>query len=289
MAADTVDTVRDGNSITSRIRCRAWSITWFDYPEGYSLIFDTATHHYVGQIEECPKTKRLHIQAAVLFKNAVGPKHVQECFPGSHHEPAKSWKHLKQYCCKKETRAGETFTNIKKVRDIADPLANKTLFAWQTELVDLVSRYATEDEGRRIHWLWEPTGCAGKTSLAKHLCLKYKGEIIYVSGKAADAKYAVTVSIDKGADLRAIIYGLPRNTEPDYRALEELSDAIFFSPKYESCQVMYAPLHVIVFANTPPNTDALSTDRWMIQKIEPPEELAPPPHTGREVSGAAPQ
>lgn len=266
--ADTVSTQRVGNSKSTRMRSRNWSITWFDYPTNHLQILDTKTHQYVGQVEKCPKSGRLHLQIGVAFTNAVGPKHVQACFPGSHHEPARSWEHLKAYCSKEDSRAGEQFTNIKTARKIIDPLQNRVAYPWQEEILNLVSAHATEEQARSVHWYWEPTGGRGKTTLARSLCLKYPNEVIYVNGSGRDVLFALASAIAGGDDIRAVVYGINRGARADYDVLESLGDQIFFSPKYESKMILFAPIHVIVFANIPPESGHLSKGRIIEKRID---------------------
>lgn len=271
--ADTVDTVPDGNTISSGIRCRSWSITWFDYPDDHLKNFDTLTQSYLYQIERCPRTDRLHIQGAVRFSNAVRPKHVQSCFPGANHSPARNWKKLLAYVSKDDTSTGERFGNIPppkgNVRPVPDPMAFVVPTKWQSELADLVSVFCEPADARTIHWYWSRDGGMGKTSIAKHLVLKHPDEIVYVStAKGADIKYAVAGFLAEKRELRAVIYNVPRDCrEISYSTLEELCDGMFFSGKYESRSVVFAPIHVIVFANRPPEKSRLSEDRWDIHQI----------------------
>lgn len=264
---DTVSTQADGNSRSSAKRSRSWILTWYNFPESYLTFLDTAKCRYAGQIEECPETKRLHIQCAVRFENAVGGKFVQKCFPGSHHEICRSWAHSKIYCSKEQTRVGEPFSNIKEVRKPIDPLSTVTPYDWQQKILTLVEHVATEAEARTVHWFWEPSGGAGKTSLARSLCLRYPGEIIYTNGCGKDVLFAVAGAITEGHDVRAVVYGVNRGATVDYGVLESLGDQIFFSAKYESKMILFAPLHVIVFANEPPIQGRLSSGRIEVTRL----------------------
>ncbi len=51
-------------------------------------------------------------------------------------------------------------------------------------------------------------------------------------------------------------------------ALEGISNGIFFNSKYECADlVLPRPVHIIVFANAPPDKTKMSTDRWHITQI----------------------
>lgn len=267
---DTSDTKRGGNIKTPRIRKRKWALTWNSFPENFHELLTQNTKNFRGQIEAAPTTGSLHLQCAIEFQNAVGPGHVQSCFPGSSHEPAKNWAALLEYVHKEDTRAGEQFGNIRLPRKPNDPLEGRKLHAWQETLITLVDTPATEAQARTVNWYWSREGNVGKTSIARHLCLKYPGEVIYTNGKAADVKFALaTKYASKSVDVRCVIYGIPRGGmgRCDYTCLEELGDQIFFSPKYESGMVQFAPLHIVVFANTPPHLASLSEDRWNVVQV----------------------
>ena len=61
----------------------------------------------------------------------------------------------------------------------------------------------------------------------------------------------------------------PRSKEPyvSYECLETLKDGLWTTAKYEGEVVVRNSPHVVVFANFPPNTAALSMDRWKIGEI----------------------
>jgi hypothetical protein len=125
-----------------------------------------------------------------------------------------------------------------------------------------------ESDDRSIHWLWDAKGKIGKTTIAKHLCLK-DDEIIYVNGKAADIKSCIAKRLEAGKDLRGVIFGIPRTAQDyvSYAALEEIKDGICFSGKYESEMLMFNPPHIVVLANFPPDQSKLSMDRWEIKDL----------------------
>ena len=94
---------------------------------------------------------------------------------------------------------------------------------------------------------------------------------IIVSGKAADAKYAIQMYIQKhGQGPEIVIMDIPRTkgvTYVSYEAIEKIKDGLFFSGKYEGGMVRYNRPHFIVFANEPPETERMSSDRWVIEEL----------------------
>jgi len=263
----------DGNSKTSP-KARAWLLTWFNYPENHKSIFETVAKSnqgkYIYQIEICPTTGRKHIQGGVYFKSVRTAKILRKCFPGCHHEVARNWSAVVDYCRKDETSTFERYTNIVFPRVIQDPLAGKALYTWQRSVVELVECWQVEGD-RRIHWYYSDAGAIGKTVLARHLRFIFPNEIVYVNGKCADIKYAIAAHLEAGYELRACILALGRaDNHIDYKVLEEVSDQIMFSPKYKSATLEFPPCHVVVFANCAPEEFRLSKDRWVIKKLDDP-------------------
>lgn len=66
-----------------------------------------------------------------------------------------------------------------------------------------------------------------------------------------------------------IIYDYTRTQESfiSYQSIEEVKNGIFFSGKYEGKMIIYDSPWVIVFANYPPELQAMSSDRWIVKEI----------------------
>lgn len=215
---------------------------------------------WIFQLEE-GVSKTPHFQGCLKFKNPrVWPKDV---LPGAHWEPCRNWKQSVAYCQKPEGRLGGPWAYGVP---IVQPLkVIEVLKPWQEQVKELVDE---EPDDRKIYWFWESTGNAGKTAMAKFLCAKYNA--LFLSGKAADAKYAVSEWVAAKGEVKIAIFGFSRSVEDyvSYQALEEIKDGIFFTGKYEGKMCMYNPPHVIVFANFPPDESKLSKDRWYIENID---------------------
>lgn len=212
-----------------------------------------------------------HYQGAVYCKNAiVMPLHLCKRI---HWERCKSWTKAVRYCSKEETRIDGPWTF-----NVSLPVALEiiqVLRPWQQMVYNILLE---KPDPRKILWLWEPTGNAGKTAMAKYICSKM--EAIYLNGKGADAKYAVATMVQKGKPLDVVIFGYPRSTAEfiQYGCIEEIKDGIFFSAKYESGMIMYNTPHVVVFSNEEPDYSKMSADRWDVRCIDtmvlPPAPLA---------------
>lgn len=154
-----------------------------------------------------------------------------------------------------------------KWKPLPKPRVLEPKFEWQLELVEQLKK---EPDDRTIHWIWDETGGKGKTQFARWaIVTKTFGDAILVGGKASDVKHAVAILWSKRIMPNVIFFNVPRHGTVSYTALEEVKDATFFSPKYESDMVVlpYSP-HIVVFANKPPVLEKMSLDKWNIIKLD---------------------
>ena len=254
---------------------RAWIITWNNYTEEEYTWFKEYAESRCDQVV-CQQEKGAngtpHIQGGLYFKNARTFKALKKDLPKCHIEWAKSWGAVKNYCKKKETRDGETFTVGVENKPrfpfaIKDVMANSTPRPFQQQILDLIKE---EPDDRTIYWFWESQGNVGKTALARHICIK-NPNALYLTGKAADMKYAVFNMVEAGVDIKVVLIDLTRTskdfTGSTYQGIEEIKNGIFFNNKYESKMCIFNPPHIICFANWEPNMNMLSEDRWEVIEI----------------------
>lgn len=78
---------------------------------------DTGAAYAVGQLECCPETKKLHVQAFLNFKKPVRPSKIKKADGDVHIEAIKRDNGAEDYCMKTETRvAGPWSFGIKPYR-----------------------------------------------------------------------------------------------------------------------------------------------------------------------------
>jgi len=246
-------------------KCRNWFFTYNNpheddmTPEQMEHVLRTLNVvAYVFQ-KEVGANGTPHYQGCVSVKNPI--KMPRELSKRIHWERAKSWIKAIRYCMKEESRVeGPWGYNV----EIRKPLkVIKELRPWQEQIKELLDE---EPDDRKIHWYWEETGNVGKTAFAKWMCTKYSA--LYLTGKAADCKYAISKYI-VSKELHAVVFDFTRTSEEfvSYEALEAVKNGIFFSGKYEGGMCMFNTPHVIVFANWPPHFEKLSQDRWDVQNV----------------------
>lgn len=163
------------------------------------------------------------------------------------------------YCSKTETRLwGPWIWPEPPCDEIIDDLRGVPLYAWQQEIIDIIDGPV---DPRKIYWFWESVGNAGKTVFTRHLLINRRCAF-FQGGKKSDIAHAYN-----GETI--CIFNFPREVEGRvaYGAIESLKDGLVFSPKYESRYKIYNRPHVLIFANWPPDTEALSADRWAITEL----------------------
>lgn len=211
-----------------------------------------------------------HLQCYMEFKNTISFKSIKKSFPRCHIEIAKG--NLKQnyeYCSKD----GDFKTNIdmrsndQKIKDsvLEDEYKNVIWKDWQQEIINILDGPIDK---RKIYWFWENTGNVGKSYLCKYLALTRN--IIICEGKRNDIFNQVLVEYQKGVPPTIVLCDIPRTSIEyiNWGAIEKLKNGCLYSGKYEGGQCIFKIPHVICFANSLPDTSALSADRWEIMEIQ---------------------
>ena len=247
-------------------QCRVWCFTWNNYEVDkvdrvYEGLMDKSIKGIFGL--EIGQSGTPHLQGFLRFKNGrtlAGCRNLIEYADKFHWEKAKGDDKSQYVYCSKEQRKvyiwGDWPENIEDKFLLWEPKY------WQKDILEMCKK---KPEGRKIYWYWDNTGGTGKTTLAKHLVLKY--EALYVSGKANDVKCAIATMKVKP---RIVIFACPRSGQDymSYAALEDVSDGLFFNGKYESGAVVMNEPHVLVFANFEPDRSKLSEDRWVVVQCD---------------------
>jgi len=205
-----------------------------------------------------------HLQGLINFVDKVRPKSLGGVFERIHFEIPKNRAACKNYCTKFETRIGETM--IKKLIIPRKLKIIQTLRVWQKTLENKILKDLYDD--RKIMWYWEDQGKVGKTQFCKYLIHHY--DALLVEGKGGDVKYLINKYIEMNKCAPDIVlYNIPRSyvNYVNYGALEGVKDGLFVSTKYEcnGC-LMNSPI-VICFANSEPQLDKLSDDKWNVVQI----------------------
>jgi len=258
-----------GNTKQSRIIA---SLNWFFTLNNYSdkdiedilLIFNNIllVKDYVFQKEKGANLTP-HLQGYVKFVKKVRPI---ENFDNKkiHWEKVRDISAAIAYCSKEDSYDGERWTNI-KLKEPIKILNDDQLFKWQLNIIELIKK---SPDDRIINWFWESYGCIGKTQFCKYLVVKYNACIM--GGKASDCKHGIIKFNETTGDFpKIVIFDIPRCNKDfiSYDAIESIKNGLFFSGKYEGCQIIFNSPHIICFSNEPPEIEKLSLDRWNIIKL----------------------
>lgn len=246
---------------------KRWCFVYHDYPEDEMETMETLFTslkcvYIIGK--EHTQDGRPHLQGYVESPDKIRPIEKFKLSTKIKWIKVNGTREDNYKYCSKE---GDFKTNIKIPRPLIDPLNGKTLYDWQSKILEIIKN---EPDGRTIYWYWEKDGGVGKSTFTKHICMNYNA--IMVSGKGADIKYGIAAHIEKHKEVEIIILDFPRTVEGyvSYTSIEEILNGNFFCAKYESKQVMFNPPHVIVFANFAPDIKGhhVSHDRWVVEELK---------------------
>ncbi len=180
----------------------------------------------------------------------------------SHWEKAKGTKQQNMDYIQKED--GEVFTNLKILKK---KWMSIELYDWQKSLSEVLNEEDADD--RKIIWIWEAEGAAGKTTFQKYIFSKYDG-VVVLGGKADDMKNGI-IEYEKHNDKlpSIVLINIPRVNKGavSIAGIESVKDMFFYSGKYEGGMVCGDPPHIMVFANEEPSLPKMSMDRWDIRYI----------------------
>jgi len=263
---ETVGNTGEGNTKPPPrvVPSKYWCFTFNNYNQKDLETLETTfksfdINYYFG--EEVGKQGTPHLQGFIQSKSKIRPIEKLKLNEGIHWEPSRgSVEQNIKYCSKD----GKIHTNMKFKAVVKDPMDGLELYEWQKKLLELIIKPPTY---RKITWIYESKGNAGKSVFSKHLVMKY--DALCVIGKAADVKHGF-VELNKVQDIPIVIWDIPRCIDVDYisyTAIEEILNGCLYSTKYESGMCIFNPPHIIVFSNQEPDRSKCSNDRWEIWKI----------------------
>ncbi|UYD39141.1 MAG: replication associated protein [Wigfec virus K19_221] len=172
---------------------------------------------------------------------------------------------LQAYSMKADTRVAGPWSDRKIRKGWNIPTS---LVGWQQQLFDLVKDECSPTNGRRIMWVYEPSGQVGKTWFGNYV-RHHQGWPMLSYASSRDLYNLISKAMDK----QCYIIDLPRTKPSDiasneiYSVLEALKNGTIQNTKFECTISDMDPPHVIVFANYGPNLLQLSRDRWDVYTV----------------------
>lgn len=250
-------------------RSRGWSITVNNYTDE-----DIERFRYLKQIGEevyCEKEVGTqgthHLQGCVFFKSQRTFDQVKKIFPRAHIEPVKK-KHAMINYCNKDGNSIFGPSRGHQMNVYLEELYKDV--QWRPFQISILLLLDSKPDRRSVHWYWDEKGNTGKSFISRYIHWKYKAMIC--DGKADNIFHGFKNFIEDRDEFPEVcICDIPRTNEQyvSYRAFEKIKDGLFYSGKYEGGIVELLPLHLIVFANFPPNKTCMSEDRFVEHGLNP--------------------
>lgn len=259
--------------------------------------------YMVGQVEKCPDTGSVHLQAYVQLRRK-GTKSVFQSAIGDSVANVQFQKHgsvqaMVNYCQKEESRVEGPWeygilvtsgSNKRKLREAVeqspdrmadeDPKVYRRIMAriMQEKYVEkfkfthdkrpwqikLEEIISKPADDRQIIWVYGEKGNEGKSTYAKKLYTE--GWFYSRGGKVQDILYSYAMKPEAH-----VVFDIPRSQKDyiNYSVIEQLKDGLCTSVKYEPIMISrIEPIHVVVMANFKPNmgedSAQLSDDRVVL-------------------------
>lgn len=159
---------------------------------------------------------------------------------------------------------GKMLSNIRNVVRTEDAMvylsssfSESKLKDWQAAALETLN--AQSD--RELLWVYDVSGGAGKSWMAKYLMVNYHA-FVCTGGKKSDVAHSYDCQ-------DYVVFDFSRTVEDyvSYDVIECFKNGILFSSKYESNVKVFRPPKVVVFANFKPKMSAMTSDRWHIQDL----------------------
>jgi hypothetical protein len=252
----------------------------------------TSESRGVAQLEKAPETGQLHIQGYIEFKVRKRLLSLKRAFGSRVHWEARRGPReaAVKYCNKEESRVGEFF----QWTNYGDPLRTEfpppveplrrvvlsDMYGWQRTVIDEAKLLEPcPADNRTVTYVWSPFGKVGKSKFAKYLVDRYDQNWLVCAGGTANIAYHIKTFMDNPvaelAYLHGVVIDIPRCRTNDENvktisapAVECIKNGLVFSSKYESGQLRFNDVHVIILSNAPPPLDELSTDRWSVYQLD---------------------
>ncbi len=259
-----------------------------------------------GGHEECPSTKRKHIQGWIQFETPQRFTQVLKILPDEDFRICNGTEqHQMNYCSKsgktfkygeykvqgQQTPLNDAYEMLKN----GEPMINvaekhKGLYVRCHSALEKVAKmYRAKTAKLSLEkWARSKNLKDSQQVTVNELLTQNDREVLWITdtegnaGKSFLAKYLVGthnafyVRNGKSSDIsysynyqELVVFDFTRSQEEriNYSIIEAFKDGMLFSPKYESTTKIFEPAKVVVFANFPPNEAELSADRWNIKVL----------------------
>jgi len=245
---------------------KRWCFTLNNYTEEeYGDILQTIKEKckiYIIGKEIGEQNKIPHLQGYIEFNENRRPLETFK-IKRIHWEKAKGDKIENYKYCSKQ---GVYITNF-SIKEITpktyEPLIIiNELKGWQSQMNEIIKEEIKNRDFRKIHWIYDPIGGRGKTSLIKYLDINYISVISTVSNKSDvatlirgrfyDEKDKPIEDINKGW---LMLFNFQKDydyNKLNYDTLESVKDGLITATKYRGKTLNFNSPIVIIMANERP-------------------------------------
>ncbi len=207
-----------------------------------------------------------HLQGFIECKNPISFNTIQKLLPRARIKIAYgTMEHNLTYCGKDDNFAkSQTFQEKIDMQILETEYKNVKWHEWQQKVLTIID---SVPNSRTINWFWDSIGNIGKSFLTKFIDLKH--DIIIADGKKDNIFNQIKIHMELEKIPKIIILDIPRHNIEyiNYGVIEQIKNGLIYSGKYEGGKYRFPYPHIIIFANSPPNLNKLSLDRWNIIDI----------------------
>jgi len=234
---------------------------------------DTGYHHYQGRMSLIKKRRKGELLKLFETLGRSAPNYLEPTATCNFTDEA-------FYCQKEDTRIAGPFTDKDEKKEVYIPrqyrgLVEK-LYPFQKVIFDSCDIF----EPRIINLIYDPLGCAGKSTVAA-ICELYGRAIDMPPVNDADKLIQSACDICVARQIRdpsPVFIDLPRAMNKDrlngiYTAIEQIKKGKLYDLRYTYKDWWIDSPQIWVFSNIEPDLSMLSKDRWRIWSISKEKEL----------------
>lgn len=256
-----------------------WADEWFTY-----WIFqgergdETGYEHWQGEGSLKKKQYQHIIIASMQRCKGVVPNYMQP-IPSAQAKLIRGLADLKKrYAAKADTRINGPFESL-PLRETYVPawIQGKEARGWQIPVLEIAEQEAAAMNLRTIHWVYDPDGNHGKSTLAAIMAIKGKGVILPTLNDAKEITQALCNKLMDADDHNPgmIFLDLPRAMNKTQMsgfisACEMIKNGIIMDVRNHYKEWWIEAVSLWVFANVLPPRKALSQDRWVVWEFDGP-------------------
>lgn len=138
---------------------------------------------------------------------------------------------------------------------------------WQKDLENLL---LNDFSDRSIYWIYDKTGCIGKSAFIKYMVVEHNS-LLCGGGKKSDVINIIFNNRNymESSEKKMIVFDIPRCNKGaiSYAAIEEIKNGIIINTKFETGTFLCNSPSICIFSNDPPDITKFSLDKWELYEV----------------------